>query len=209
MKIKVDNLCKTIKNNSILENISYEFESKKIYGIVGRNGSGKTVFLKILCGLYSPTTGSVYINDEKVTLDNNYKFNIGALIENPKFFNDLSGFENLKILADIKKEINEEQIISFLDMFSLKNDMNKKYGKYSLGMKQKLGIIQAIMEDQKIIILDEPFNGVEESTVKIIKDYLKEEVKKDKIIIITSHIKDDLENLVDKTIKFDNGKLIK
>ena len=209
MKIKVDNLCKTIKNNSILESISYEFESKKIYGIVGRNGSGKTVFLKILCGLYSPTTGSVYINDEKVTLDNNYKFNIGALIENPKFFNDLSGFENLKILADIKKEINEEKIISFLDMFSLKNDMNKKYGKYSLGMKQKLGIIQAIMEDQKIIILDEPFNGVEESTVKIIKDYLKEEVKKDKIIIITSHIKDDLENLVDKTIKFDNGKLIK
>lgn len=209
MKIKVDNLCKTIKNNCILENISYEFESKKIYGIVGRNGSGKTVFLKILCGLYSPTTGSVYINDEKVTLDNNYKFNIGALIENPKFFNDLSGFENLKILADIKKEINEEKIISFLDMFSLKNDMNKKYGKYSLGMKQKLGIIQAIMEDQKIIILDEPFNGVEESTVKIIKDYLKEEVKKDKIIIITSHIKDDLENLVDKTIKFDNGKLIK
>ena len=207
MKIKVENVTKDIKKNEIIHDVSCEFENGKIYGLIGRNGSGKTVFMKLLCGLYSTTKGNIYIDDEVINLDNNYKFGIGALIENPKFFNDLSGFENLKMLAKINNKINNKDIDKALEIVNLLPEKNKKFGKYSLGMKQKLGIAQAIMEDPKIIILDEPFNGIEEQSVKQIKKYLKE-IKKDKIIIISSHIKEDLIDFMDETLQFDAGKIV-
>lgn len=207
MKIKVEKLRKDFKNNTVLNNITLNFESGKIYGLCGRNGSGKTVFLKLLCGLYMPSSGHVLYDDEEITLDNNYKFKIGALIENPKFFNDLSGYDNLKVLADIRKEIGKTEILDSLKDVNLLPEKDKKFGKYSLGMKQKLGIAQVLMENPNVLILDEPFNGIENMTVKKIKKILLENKKNKKIIIISSHIKEDLNELCDQIFYFDNGNV--
>ena len=207
MKIELSNIKKDFKNVNVLHDINYIFESGKIYGLSGRNGSGKTVLLKILCGLIKPTTGHITIDGTEVNINNVYKFNIGALIENPKFLPDLTGLENLKVLAEIKNEIDDEKIVEVLKKVNLYEEKDKKYNKYSLGMKQKLGIAQAIMEDQKIILLDEPFSGIEEISVKKIKEFLKEEVKKDKIIIISSHIREDILELANEILYFDNGTI--
>ena len=207
MKIKVEKLRKDFKNNTVLNNITLNFESGKIYGLCGRNGSGKTVFLKLLCGLYMPSSGHVLYDDEEITLDNNYKFKIGALIENPKFFNDLSGYDNLKVLVDIRKEIGKTEILDSLKDVNLLPEKDKKFGKYSLGMKQKLGIAQVLMENPNVLILDEPFNGIENMTVKKIKKILLENKKNKKIINISSHIKEDLNELCDQIFYFDNGNV--
>lgn len=207
MKIKVEKLNKNFKNNDILKNVNLNFESGNIYGLCGRNGSGKTVFLKLLCGLYVPTAGHIYYDDQEISLNNNYQFKIGALIENPTFFSNLSGYENLKILADIRKEIGKEEILKALNDVNLISEKDKKFGKYSLGMKQKLGIAQVLMENPKVLILDEPFNGIESATVIKIKDLLLKMKKNDKLIIISSHIKEDLYELCDQIFCFDNGEV--
>lgn len=208
MKIVLNNISKKFKNVIVLENVNLTLESGNIYGLSGRNGSGKTIFLKLLCGLIKPTTGEISFDNELLTIDNGYMFNIGALIENPKFFSDLTGFQNLEILANIKNCIGEGEILNALKNVNLYDEKDKKFGNYSLGMKQKLGIAQAIMENQEIIILDEPFSGIEENTVKTIKKLLIKEKDKNKIIIISSHIKEDLEDLTDKILYFDNGNVI-
>lgn len=163
--------------------------------------------MKIMSGLFSPSTGSIFIDNEPLTINNNYKFNIGALLENPKFFPELTGFENLKTIAKIKNEINDEDILSALKIVNLLDEKDKKFGKYSLGMKQKLGVAQAIMENQKIILLDEPFSGIEERSVKELKEFIKEAKEQDKLIIISSHIKEDLDELCDKIFYLDAGKI--
>ncbi|MBQ8902587.1 MAG: ATP-binding cassette domain-containing protein [Bacilli bacterium] len=208
MKIVLNNISKKFKNVIVLENVNLTLESGNIYGLSGRNGSGKTIFLKLLCGLIKPTTGEISFDNELLTIDNGYMFNIGALIENPKFFSDLTGFQNLEILANIKNCIGEGEILNALKNVNLYDEKDKKFGNYSLGMKQKLGIAQAIMENQEIIILDEPFSGIEENTVKTIKKLLIKEKDKNKIIIISSHIKEDLEDLTDKILYFDKGNVI-
>ena len=208
MKIEIMNLKKDFKNITILNNVNLILKSGNIYGLSGRNGSGKTVFLKMLCGLLKPSSGEIKYNNELLTLSNGYKFNIGALIENPKFFPDLTGYENLLILAKIKNFINDKEIIDVLKKVNLFEERNKKFGNYSLGMKQKLGIAQAIMEEQDVIILDEPFSGIEEISVKKIKKLLLEEKQKNKIIIISSHIKDDLEEITDQIFYFDAGNVL-
>ena len=129
------------------------------------------------------------------------------LIEKPAFFPDLSGFNNLKLLADINKTIDENKIIETLELVNLKEEMNKKYSKYSLGMKQKLGVAQAIMEDPDILILDEPFNGIEQATVDKLTKYLLKKKKEGKLIIISTHIREDLTKLSDKIYVFDNGSI--
>lgn len=206
MKVEVKNVSKSFKKNKVLENVNITLESGKIYGFQGRNGSGKTVLLKLLCGFFSPDEGEI-LYDGNLLKKDVYKYNVGALIENPKFFPDLSGYKNLRVIADIKNEISSDKINEVLELLRLSEEKIKLYSKYSLGMKQKLGIAQAIMENQSIIYLDEPFNGVEESTVKVIKKYLKEEKKKDKLIVISTHIKEDLEFLCDKVYVFDAGKV--
>lgn len=206
MKIEICNISKMFKDNVILDDINMTLLEGNIYGFKGRNGSGKSVLLKIMCDLISPTKGEVRVNGKNI-LGNACQYNIGALIENPTFFANLSGYDNLKLLAEIKNIIDEEEINKALDIVNLKDEKMKKYGKYSLGMKQKLGIAQAIMEDQKIILLDEAFNGIEDDTVIKIKKYLKVQKEKGKIIVITSHIKEDLEELCDKIYFFKNGKV--
>lgn len=203
--IKVENICKKIKNNEIIKNISYQFDCGKIYGLYGRNGSGKTVFLKLLSGFYKLDSGSVLYDGVSYSKNNVCK-DVRVLIDGPSFYGDLSGYDNLKLLADINKKISNKEIDDILKVVNLYDEKDKKYSKYSLGMKQKLGIAQTLMENTKYIFLDEPFNGVEEATVTKLIDYIKS-IKEDKVIIISTHIKEDLDNISDVIIKIEDGKI--
>lgn len=207
MKIQIKNLSKSFKGITILDNVSIEFESGKIYGLIGRNGSGKSVFLKLLCNFYVPTSGEILYDGLNINEKNIFLPDTRALIEKPSFLPDLSGFDNLKLLASIQGKIGDKEINESLKKVNLFDDKDKKYKIYSLGMKQKLGIAQVLMEDPKVMILDEPFNGIEEKTADKLRNILKEEVKKDKIIIIASHIKEDVFELADIVYKFDDGKV--
>ncbi len=207
MKIELKNVSKSFKKNLIINNISATFEPGHIYGFYGRNGSGKSVLQKIISGLYVPTSGSVIVDGVDINKEKIYPKNMRILIEKPAFFPDLSGLNNLKLLADINKTIDENKIIETLELVNLKEEMNKKYSKYSLGMKQKLGVAQAIMEDPDILILDEPFNGIEQATVDKLTKYLLKKKKEGKLIIISTHIKEDLTKLSDKIYVFDNGSI--
>lgn len=205
--IVVKEVSKSFDDAEVLHDINLEFKEGHIYGFVGRNGSGKSVLFKILCGLYFPTTGSVVIDGVDIHKNNIFPNNMRVLIEKPNFLPNLTGLENLKLLASIQNKITEDDIIDILNKLNLKDDMNKLYHKYSLRMKQKLAIAQVLMEDPEIMIFDEPFNGIEEKTVKIIKNILLEEKKKKKIILIASHIKDDIEQLADIVYLMDDGKI--
>ena len=207
MEIIVKDLSKKFKKVTILENINLKFESGKIYGIVGRNGSGKSVFLKILCSFYKPTTGEILFDNVNYNSNNNFPPSVRALIENPTFFPDLTGFENLKLLSSIQNKIGDEEIIKTLDQVNLLSEKDKKYSEYSLGMKQKLGIAQVLMENPDVMIFDELFNGIEEKTVEKIRNILLELKNQNKIIIVTSHIKEDIDVLSDEVYKFDCGRV--
>lgn len=209
MKIELKNISKKYKDVTVLSDINVVFESGKIYGFIGRNGSGKSVLLKMICSFYTPTTGEILFDGENIIKEKKFPPSTRALIEKPNFIPDLTGYENLELLASIQNKIGKEEILKSLDNVNLIAEKDKKYSKYSLGMKQKLGIAQVIMEDPKIMILDEPFNGIEEKTADKLRELLKSEAKKDKIIIIASHIKEDIENLCDVIYKFDEGKMEK
>lgn len=209
MKIELKNVSKKFKNNTVIKDISATFESGNIYGFYGRNGSGKSVLQKIISGLYVPTSGEVLIDGVNINEKELYPSSMRILIEKPAFFPDLSGLDNLKLLADINKIIDEKKIIEVLELVNLKDEMKKKYSKYSLGMKQKLGVAQAIMEDPDIIILDEPFNGIEQATVDKLIDYLLKKKEEGKLIIVSTHIKEDLTKLSDDIYMFDNGSITK
>lgn len=205
MKIEIKNVNKTFKKNNVLTNINLTFETGKIYGISGRNGSGKSVLLKIICGIYNPTTGEVLFDNKNYCKDNMFVPNLRAMIETPSFFPDLTGEENLKLLADIQNKIGMKEIEETLKIVNLYEEKDKKYSEYSLGMKQKLAIAQVLMENPEIMIFDEPMNGIEERSVEKILNHLKK-IKKNKIIILSSHIKEDLK-IADKIYHFDEGKL--
>ncbi len=207
MRLEVKELNKVFGNNTVLENINLVFEEGKIYGFVGRNGSGKSVLLKMICGFYSPTSGALLLNGKDYTSANEFPENTRALIEKPKFLPDMTGYENLELLASVQNKIGRKEIEETLDRVNLTSEANKKYSKYSLGTKQKLGIAQVLMEDPDIMIFDEPLNGIEKETAEKIRNILKEEKKKGKIIIIASHIKEDIENLADVVYEVDGGKI--
>ncbi len=206
--IKVKNLTKKIGNEEVLKDININLNCGKIYGFVGRNGSGKSILFKTLCGFITPTEGEVKVNNIDIYKENTFPDSTRALIEKPNFIDDISGLENLKLLAKIQNTITEEEILKYLDLFELTKYKDKAFKKYSLGMKQKLGIIQVLMEDPKIIILDEPFNGLEEQSVNLLRNILLEEKKKNKLIVIASHIKEDIDILADEIYRIDGGKII-
>lgn len=207
MEIKCVNLGKKFKNEVILENINLTLKGGNIYGLIGRNGSGKTVFLKMLCGFLEPSTGEIYVDGENFNEKKTYPKSMRALIEKPSFMPDLSGYDNLCLLANIQKKIGEQEIIDTLKRVNLFDSMNKKFSTYSLGMKQKLGIAQVLMEEPEIMIFDEPFNGIESETVEKLRKEILLEKKKGKLIIISSHIKEDIENLADVIYKFEDKKI--
>ena len=206
--IETKNLTKKIGNDIILNNVSTKFENMKIHGIVGRNGSGKTMFLKSLCGFLTPTSGTVIINKKDIYKDGSFANNIGLSFSNSNYIKELTGLENLELVASINKKISKKDIIEALKKVNLFSEKDKKYSKYSLGMRQKLDIAQAIMENPDILLLDEPFNGLDNESVLLIKKMLLEFKKNGKTIIIATHIKEDIENFCDEVIRFDAGSII-
>ena len=207
MKIELKNVSKSYKKNLILKDVNIKFEDGKIYGFVGRNGSGKTVLLKLICGYIKPTTGCVCYDEKILNKDIDIPPSTRCLIENPQFLPYKTGYQNLKLLADILNLIDKKEINDTLKKVNLYEEKDKLYHNYSLGMKQKLGIAQVLMENPHIIILDEAFNGIEEETAKKLRNVLIEEKNKGKIIILASHIKEDIDVLVDVLYKVDNNKI--
>lgn len=205
--IVIKNVSKSFDGIEVLHDVNLDLEEGKIYGFIGRNGSGKSVLFKIICGLYYPTSGSVIVDGVDIHKNDVFPNDMRVLIEKPNFLPNLTGLENLKLLASIQNKITEEDIILILDKLNLKKDMNKLYHKYSLGMKQKLAVAQVFMENPKMMIFDEPFNGIEEKTVEVIKKILLEEKKSGKIILISSHIKEDIEELADTIYFVDAGSV--
>src|SRR5574344_413549 len=164
MKIELNNVSKCFGHDQIIHNISLSFSENHIYGIVGDNGSGKSVLLKLIAGLYKPSTGIIKVNNINFNMEESFPRDMGVVIDKPLFVEDLSGIENLSLLADINKKIGSDDILWALEIVNLTKEKDKKYHKYSMGMRQKLAIAQSIMEHQKILLLDEPFNGIERET---------------------------------------------
>jgi bacitracin transport ATP-binding protein BcrA len=209
MEIKVNNVTKKFKDITVLRNINIKFKSGKIYALIGRNGSGKSVFLKMICGFYTPTEGEILQDNVNYIKAKSFPISTRCLIEKPQFLPELSGYQNLKLLSSIQNKIDDKRILETLELVHLTEYKDKKYSHYSLGMKQKLGIAQVLMEDPQVIILDEPFNGIEKKTAKELRSLLKKLSDEDKIIIIASHIEDDIKELADEIYEFDDGNVEK
>lgn len=207
--IMIQNVTKEFKKQVVLKDISINFNRGKIYGIIGRNGSGKTVLLKCICGLLLPSGGTVKVNNQIIGKDVDFPENIGFIIENPGFLQNYSGRKNLKYLASIRKKIDDETIAKFMKLVGLNPDDKKAVGKYSLGMRQRLGIAQALMEDPDIIILDEPMNALDSVGVDEMRDVILKMREQGKLIIIASHIREDIEVLCDEVYEMNAGTLTK
>lgn len=208
MEIKVKNLSKKLSNNIVLDDINIDLCSGKIYGFVGKNGSGKTMLMRAICGLILPTSGCVEIDGKVIGKDMSFPESVGALIENPGFISSYSGFKNLKTLAQIKNEISDDDIISILEQVGLDPYNKKSFRKYSLGMKQKLGIAGAMMENPKMLILDEPFNGLDEESVDKVRQLIMERRGKDSLTIISCHDSDEIDKICDEIITIKLGKIV-
>ena len=198
--LSTKNLTKAFNDKEVVKNVSFEIEEQTITGIIGRNGCGKTVLLKMLAGLYIPTSGSINYHGFEVIKD------YGVLIDTG-FLDNESGFNNLKLLAILKNELNDDQIKEIMNYVKLDPYNKTKYKKYSTGMKQKLKLAQAIMENPKILILDEPFNGLDKESVKFFREKLKELKNAGKTIILTSHYEEDIKALCDKVYEMEDGEL--
>jgi ABC-2 type transport system ATP-binding protein len=206
-KIIIKNLTKKIRGTVILDDINLELTGGKVYGVSGKYGCGKTMLMRSICGLIKPTSGEVVINEKVLGKDMSFPESLGALIENPAFLGGYTGFDNLRILADIKGGTSDEQIKESLTKVGLDPDDKRKYRKYSLGMKQKLGIACAIMENPDVVILDEPINAIDEKGVKLIEEVLNELREQGKIILIACHDKEELELLADEIFYMEEGKM--
>ena len=207
MNLYVKSISKSIKGEKVLDDISYTFESGKIYGIYGKNGSGKTMLLRAIAGLIN--TDKVYIkyNHKALHKDMDVLPDLGAVIENISFWSMYSGFENLKMLSNIKGIVSDEEIYEIMIYFGLDPKSKKKVNKYSLGMRQKLALCQALMEHPKILLLDEPTNALDQHSIDLFRERILEEKKNDTITILTSHNKEDIEILADEKICMEFGKI--
>ncbi len=206
--IEISNATKKYKETTALNKISLIIEKNKITGLIGRNGSGKTVLLKCICGLVSLTSGSITIQVKKLGADIEKPDNIGAIIENPGFLNEFSGYKNLEFLASIHHKIGKKDILKTLELVGLDSKSKKKVGKYSLGMKQRLGIAQAVMENPEILIFDEPTNGLDNNGVKEFRKLILQLKSEGKTIVMASHNASDIEMLCDIVYELDGGILI-
>ena len=209
MKIEVHEYEKVISSNKLLSNINMSLSSGNIYGFQGKNGSGKTMLMRAISGLILPTSGYVEVDGKRIGKDIDFPQDIGVLIENPGFIGSYSGFKNLKLLASLKNKVKDEQICKLMKQLALDPNDEKKYRKYSLGMKQKLGIIAAIMEEPEIIILDEPFNALDEKSCEIVNEMLFKIKANNKIIIIACHDKEELFTIADLVYVIENGEVKK
>ena len=203
--IKVENVSKDFAQERVLRSVTREFESGLIHGIVGNNGSGKTVLMKCICGFLVPTEGKITVNGQIVRKDVDFPGNMGLIIETPGFLPNVSGVKNLEILASLNKKIGLSEIAEAIRTVGLDPKLNKPVGKYSLGMRQRLGIAQAIMEDPKLLILDEPLNGLDKHGVAEMRALIKSLKAKGKTILLASHNQADIDELCDTVCEMDAG----
>ncbi len=206
--IEIKNLTKKFKEETVVSDVTVSFERGKIHGVVGRNGSGKTMIFKMICGFIPPTEGEIYVNGKKIGKDTDIPDDVGIIIETPGFLPNYDGFHNLKFLSAINGKISDEQIREAIVKVGLDPDSKKHVGKYSMGMRQRLGIAQAIMEGPHLLILDEPFNGLDISGVEEIRKLLLSLKDEGKTILVASHYKEDVDFLCDTVIRMDKGKII-
>lgn len=209
MYIELRDVTKKIKGNVVLNQINCRFESGNIYGLKGKNGSGKTMLMRAVCGLIKIREGEVDIDGKILGKDVSFPESIGVLIENPAFIDSYTGFKNLQVLASIQKKISDEDIRKVLNEVGLDPDDKRTYRKYSLGMKQRLGIAAAIMESPDIIILDEPINALDESGASMVRKILEKHRGRGAIIIIACHDTEELEYLSDQIYNVSEGRLTK
>ncbi len=207
MYLTIEKVSKEIKGQTLLNQVSLTLEKGKIYGLQGKNGSGKTLLLKAMCGLLIPTEGTVCVDGKILGKDTDFPESVGALIENPGFIQGYSAFKNLKMLADINHKISEQDILDILKEVGLEDCGKKKYRNFSLGMKQKLGIAAALMEKPKLILLDEPTNALDEKSVKVLRDILNKRKEEGALIVVASHDKEELELLADKIFMVEEGNV--
>lgn len=205
--ITVQGLNKQFKDHHVLKDINAEFKGGKIYGIVGRNGSGKSVLMKCICGFMPPTSGTVKVNGKIVGKEVDFPEEIGFIIETPGFLKNYSGFKNLKYLASIRNKIGPDEIRHYLQLVGLDPDEKKHVGKYSLGMCQRLGIAQALMEEPQILLLDEPMNGLDQEGVQDMRKLFLEQKQKGRLILLATHVREDVELLCDEVYEMKNGRL--
>jgi ABC-2 type transport system ATP-binding protein len=207
MKIILDNVTKIIKNNTVIDNVSFTFSSEAITGLKGINGSGKTMLLRLISGLIKPTTGKIFIDDKQLWKDISFPPSIGILIENPAFLDSYSAFGNLKLLAEVNSKIGDKDIKDILSEVALDPYSKKKFKYFSLGMKQRLGIAAAVMEHPDIILLDEPTNALDSDGIDILKNILLKEKKRGALIILTCHDYSILRELSDGIVFIKEGKI--
>ena len=205
--IDVKEVSLTLQKNQILKNINVHFEQGKIHGLRGRNGSGKTMLMKCICGFVKPTKGTVIVDGKRIGKDCDFPENTGIIIETPGFIQYYSGLKNLKLLADLKGKITADNIKNSMRQVGLDPDLKRPVRKYSLGMRQRLGLAQAIMEDPDLLILDEPMNGLDKDGVKDMRQYLLDLKEKGKTILIASHSAEDIDVLCDTVCEMDKGNL--
>ena len=206
--IEVKNVNVTIGKNEILQDISAAFETGKIHGLIGRNGSGKTVLMKCICGFMKPTSGEVFVGGKQIGKEVDFAPDTGVIIETPGFVPFYSGYRNLKILAGLNHKIGKEEIEEAMRTVGLDPKLKRHVKKYSLGMRQLLGIAQAIMEKPKLLILDEPFNGLDKEGVEQMRSYFLELKKQGVTILLSSHTSEDIKLLCDTVTEMEKGKTV-
>ena len=207
--IQIENVTKKFGEAVVLDEINMELQPGNIYGLVGRNGSGKTMLMKCICGFVLPTSGTIHVNGKIVGKEIDIPDDIGIIIENPGFLPNYSGFKNLQLLAMIRNKIGKAQIKEAIRRVGLDPESKKHVGKYSLGMRQRLGLAQALMEDPSILLLDEPMNGLDNEGVEEIRKLILDLKQNGKLIIIASHTREDINLLCDKVFYMDHGKIIR
>ena len=205
--VRLEDYCKSFKSAEVLKNINLTLESGKVIGLKGKNGSGKTMLMRAISGLILPTSGQVYINDKELGRQISFPPSIGILIENPSFISNYTGFKNLKILASIQNRISDDEIRDAIRKVGLDPDDKRTFKKYSLGMKQRLGIAAAIMERPDIVILDEPINALDEAGAGLIKGLLDELKANGSLIIIACHDTEELNYLSDEIYEIYDGEI--
>ena len=207
--IEVLHVSKNFKNVQVLMDVSLRCESGKIYGLVGHNGSGKTVLFKTICGFLSCDQGSVSVNGKVMGRDKDMLTEAGIIIEEPGFLRSWSAYRNLEFLYTLRNKKNKSHLFSVLRQVGLDPGLRRPVGKYSLGMRQRFALAQAIMEDPKILILDEPMNGLDKNGVKEIREVPLEMEKQNKLILLASHNREDIQVLCDEVYEMEDGKLRK
>ena len=207
-KVRVEQVTKTYGKDTVLDGVSVNFEAGKIHGIIGRNGSGKTMLFKTICGFVRPTSGRVLVDGKQVGKDVDFPQDLGLIIETPGFLPYYSGYKNLKILASLRNRIKDEEIRGAMERVGLDPKLKKSVRKYSLGMNQRLGIAQAIMEGPSLLVLDEPMNGLDNQGVQDMRELFKELREEGKTILLASHNREDIETLCDTVMEMDHGRII-